>query len=542
MSVMKEIKKQIDSQTRPNIGQVKVEAQSSIFSEEGGSNWDIGRTGEPPIVMWNKTSYSMDRGADFILTPEAFNAPASQISNQMVPTITGNFRETNTIPLYNCRYSGWAGITGGGTVSLSIRTGNSSVSVWIDGEIIFSRAIDLFTEVIVNFNVGDTSLIQIFWYSYVENNSIAIVGDLSHQISSWATSDSTPFFRPVEWYAEDPITSDAMWQFSLDNFIKLKWWFNLVEEVEENEMGDFTYEAIADLGGFGVWSIDFQEVGEMDVIDGDTIAISGYFPSVTYLRIPSIFGGDYNDEGRVLEVEYIDSYNSESNISYLIVTAHGLLDSDDSRIIEIGTMRNVAEIAFSTLGGSITDIFETVERGLIRGERYYYLIDTFDSSPSKNRGGITEAYETIIAGDYTAPTPVTNLTGTRVSTDSVEIAWDDIDRYEIERFNIYSDANSPDYATTYIESDFFALTDSSALEAAWISSSGQVLISIEMDVDGSKYVRKISDAPGGSTFTLETSVPHTSGNAVVRFVSLVGTHINSPVPPRPILPPIEITQ
>ena len=56
---------------------------------------------------------------------------------------------------------------------------------------------------------------------------------------------------------------------------------------------------------------DFEMVFVERVIDGDTIAISGYFPSVSYLRIPSIFGGDYDAEGRVLEVEYIDSWNPE---------------------------------------------------------------------------------------------------------------------------------------------------------------------------------------------------------------------------------------
>ena len=532
---MKEIKKQIDNQTRSKVGSVKVESQSSLFSEETGTNWNIGRTGEPPLVIWNKTSYSMDRGTIFNLTPEAFNAPASQISNQMVPTITGNFRETNTIPLYNCRYSGWAGVTGGGTVSLSVRTGNSNVSIWVDGIMVAEVYSETFNPVNVELSISDLSLIQIFWYSYVANNSISIVGDLSHQLSVWNTSDSTPFFRTVEWYTEDPITSDAAWNFALDNYIRVKWWFNIVEDVEETEGPDisaYEYTDVADLGGFGIWGIDFQEAGAVDIIDGDTIAISGYFPSISYLRIPSIVGGIYDAEGRILEVEYIDSYNAESNISYLIVTAHGLNDTDDGRIIEVGILRNVAEIAFSTLNSAVTDVFETVERGLIRGQRYYYLIDTYDSSPSKNRGGMTETYQTIIAGDYSAPGPVAGLTGTRIDGDSVEITWNGENPFDIASWNVYTDANSLDYQALLIEADFFALTDYTALEEAWLASDGQVLISVEI-TGGGKYIRRIADAPGGGLFNFQTSIPEAgAGSGIIRFVEIVST-INQIIPTVP---------
>ena len=547
MSVMKEIKKQIDSQTRTKIGSVKLQTQSSLFSEEGATNWNIGRTGEPPIVIWNKTSYSMDRGVGFPLNPQSFNNPASQISNQLIPTITGNFRETNTIPLYNCRYSGWAGISGGGTVSLQVRTGNSNVSIWIDNQEFMSRYITTFEPIEVEFNIGDLTLIEIFWYSYTENNSISVVGNLSHQISSWATTDSSPFFRPVEWYTEDPITSDAMWQFGLDNYIGLKWWFNIAEEVEEDPVTDpvtgdppiqdqpFTYEGIADLGGFGVWSIDFQEAGPLDYIDGDTISVSGYYPSATYIRIPTIVGDNGEVEGKVWEVEYLESFNRETNISTFFITAHGIGILDEGRVVEVGTMRNVAEVAFSTLGGVVTDVFETVENGLIRGERYYYLIDTFDSSSNKNRGGMTATYQTIIAGDYTAPVPVTSLTGVRNSVSSITLNWDDSNQYVIKRFNIYSDANSADFTALEIARDYFYISSYTALEAAWIASNGEMLISVE-DVSGSnKYIRKVSYTSGGM-FAFVTQIPEMTGSAIIRILSLIDTVNNAP-PRLPIVKP-----
>jgi len=529
MSIMREIKKQIDTQTRPKVGAVKIESQSSLFSEETGTNWNIGRTGEPPLVIWNKTSYSMDRGTIFNLTPDAFNAPASQISNQSVPTITGNFRETNTIPLYNCRYSGWAGINGGGTVSLSVRTGNSNVSIWVDGVAVSETYSETFNPVNIEISISDLSLIQIFWYSYVANNSISIVGDLSHQIDIWNTSDSTPFFRTIEWYTEDPITSDAAWNFGLDNYVGLKWWFNVVEEVEESETPNILeFSEVTDLGGFGIWAIDFQEAGEMDVIDGDTIAVPGYFPSVSYLRIPSIFGGDYTAEGRILEVEYISEYNQESDISYLIVTAHGLLTTaDDGRLIEVGVLRNVAEVAFSALNSAVTDVFETVERGLIRGDRYYYLVDTYDTSPGKNRGGMTETYQTIIAGDYVAPEPVVNLSGIRVDAGSVELTWGDESPYEIASWQTYGDANSLDYEVTYIESDFFSLTEYDPFYQRLVEIGIDTLISVEHN--SIKYVRKLSTIEGG-TFTFETPVPDSvTAPATIRIMELVNTYNNRPI-------------
>ena len=535
MSIMREIKKQINTQTRPNVGAVKVESQSSLFSEETGTNWDIGRTGEPPIVVWNKTSYSMDRSTIFNLTPDAFNAPASQISNQSVPTITGNFRETNTVPFYNCRYSGWAGINGGGTVSLSIRTGNSNVSVWVDGVPVSETYSATFNPVHIELSISDLSLIQIFWYSYVSDNSISIVGDLSYQIDVWNTSDSSPYFRTVQWYTEDPITSDAAWNFGLDNYVGLKWWFSLVEEVEgEDDPNILGYSDVSDLGGFGIWAIDFQEAGEMDVIDGDTIAIPGYFPSVSYLRIPSIFGGDYDAEGRVLEVEYISEYNQESDISYLIVTAHGLLlNADDGRIIEVGVLRNVSEIAFSALNSAVTDVFETSERGLIRGTRYYYLVDTYDTSPGRNRGGITETYQTIIAGDFVAPAPVTGLIGTRVDASSIEITWDDASPYDIASWDIYSDASSLDYQATYIEQDFFTLTDYESFNQRLTEVGQDVPVSIEYD--GVKYVRKLSTVEGG-TFIFETALPsNVTTPSTIIIVEQVAAYSNRAITRPPIV-------
>ena len=44
MSIVREIKKQIDRQTRPSVGAVKVTSESSLYSDENSPTWDIGRT------------------------------------------------------------------------------------------------------------------------------------------------------------------------------------------------------------------------------------------------------------------------------------------------------------------------------------------------------------------------------------------------------------------------------------------------------------------------------------------------------------------
>jgi len=563
MSVVREIKKQIDRQTREKVGNVKVQAQSSIFSEETGSTWNIGRTGEPPVVIWLKTSYSMDRGSTFELTPEAFNAPFSQYSTQMVPTITGNFRETNTIPYYNCRYSGWAGIIGGGTASLSIRTGNSNVSVYVDNIQVFNAELETFTPIDIEFAISDNSYIEIFWYSYLENNSIAVIGDLSYQLSSWNTADSTPFFKTIEWYDDGnpatnnpPISTNASWNYGLDNYITLRWWLNLAEDLENNP--DITIQSITqDIGGFGIWSIDFLEVGELDVIDGDTIVVPGYQPSIAYIRIPSLGGVSYidangdtitpDDEGRVIPIEYIQNYNRDDDLSTLISTSHMLTDADDGRIVEIGIMRNVADMVFSSLSSLITDVFSTAEHNLIRGQRYYYLIDTFDSSPSKNRGGMTEEYQTIVAGDYTAPESVSGLIGTRNSATSVTVTWDDMDQFEVERYYIYTDAYSKDYAVSYLEQDFGVVDDYADLQAIWLEASGYPndnvanALTISIEAGSVKYIRKVSTMEGG-VVSFNESIPSTATTGTIRVVTQVGSYNNSPVntPPTP-RPPREIT-
>jgi len=413
--------------------------------------------------------------------------------------------------------------------------------VFIDNSQVLYRELIDFEVLDVNFNISYLSLIQIYWYSPTENNAISLLGNLSYQITTWNTSDSTPFFRTVEWYTEDPITTDASWNFGLDNFVGLKWWFNLVEDVDGDGVPDEEVTNVTDFGGFGIWGIDFQEVGEMDVIDGDTIAIPGYHPSVTYLRIPSISGGDYDAEGRVLEVEYIDSWNPDSNISYLIVTAHGLeLNADDGRIVETGVLRNVAEVPFSTLNSAITDVFETVERGLIRGQRYYYLVDTYDTSPGRNRGGMTETYQTIIAGDYVNPDPVQGLVGTRVDSSTVELTWEDHEGpYNVASWNVYSDAISADYPIIYMETDFIALSDYTAVEMAFNASGGQLLVSIENSV-GAKNIRRFSSSSGGGVFMLSEPLPYIDYSGTLRMVAIVSTFSNRILPRPPIIRPPDI--
>jgi hypothetical protein len=543
MSIKKEIKKQIDSQTREKIGNVKIKSESSYFAEEAVPDWAIGRTGESPVVIWSKTSYSLDRGSIFQLNPNTFNDSFVQKSTQFISTKSGNVVDNSYVPYYNVQYSGWAGIKGGGTVSLSIRTANSSVSVWIDGEQIYVSDVYEFKETNVTFNIATRSLVQIFWYSVAQNNSFTITGDFAKYLSYWETVDLSPFAKQVEWYPENPITSDSTFTTFAQEYIKLRWWFGedtsegseeLPGGIEEEGL-DNTYNVMGndqDVGGFGVWSINFQDAAEIDVLDENTISIYGYYPNLKYIRLQVI-----NSPGVVYKVDYVEGFTASNNRSNIVISEHGLTDDDDGRIAEVGIMRHVIDIPMSTFTSVTSDIYETMDMAITRGTTYYYLVDTFDTSSNKNRGGITSTYQSIVAGDFTAPNPVTGLTATRNSFDSVTVRWDDPYSLDVKNHIIYTDTYSSDFTviegTTRTCNLEFGIQD---FQEMLEKIPGGVLISIELVSGGNiKYVRYVTQITG-SILTFNEAIPSkVEDGDIVRFLSVVdGTYkstISFPTPP-----------
>lgn len=543
MSLQKEIKKQINSQTREKVGNIKITNEGTQFIGEPTPPWAIGRSGQYPMITWNKTSYNQDRGANINLTPYIFNNLFSMPSYQLITAPTGNFVDKSNNLYYNARFSGWAGIKGGGSIRIGMRTANSNVSVWVDGEKKFAALFEDQNETYVTVNIATKSLVEIFWYSPSAENYLTIVGDIGKDLSYWETSDNTPYARTVEWYIDDPITSDSAYMGGTPmEYVQLRWWFgeDSSEGTEElpggvelvplesfNVLGNDL-----DVGGFGIWTINFQDSGEIDVIDENTIVFYGNYPNLKYVRIKPASG---TGVGEVLEVQYTETYDPITNMTTLVSEAHGLTDADDGRVIEIGILKKVQDVPMSNFTGALSDVYETMDTNILRGERYYYLIDTYDTSTNRNRGGMTATYQTIIAGDFTAPPIVQNLTATRNAVDSVTLQWDDVDARLVKQWNVYTDAYSADYTITGGTTRFVNLgADISVFETALRNRPEGVLVSIEV-ASGVKYVRYVIMIEAGR-LVLDQDLPESvANNDTIRVMAGAGGTNNSsitiPTPP-----------
>ena len=551
MSFQKEIKKQINSQTREKVGNIKIESEGTQFIGDATPPWSLGRPGQSPMITWNKTSYNQNRGADVNLTPVIFNNQFSMPSYQLITAPTGNFVDKSTDAYYNARFSGWAGIKGGGTTRIGIRTADSNVSVWVDGEKKFAALMEDFHETYVTVNIATKSLVEIFWYSPTTENYLTVVGDIGKDLSYWETSDNSPYVKPVEWYTDDPITSDSSWMGgAAREYVKLKWWFG-EEESEGSEevlggvepfggsIGDDSYGSNQDVGGFGIWTILFQEAGEIDVLDDNTLTLYGNYPNLKYARIKPInlTGNELisPSDDLVIEVQYTESYNPTTNMTTIVSEAHGLTDDDDGRVLEVGILRRIQDVPMSNYSGSLSDIYETSDLDIVRGERYYYLVDTYDTSPNKNRGGMTETYQTIIAGDFTAPAIVQNLTATRNAYDSVTLEWDDVSPNMVKQWNVYTDVYSADYTITGGSLTYCSMSSNlDVFETALQNNPGGFLVSIEVS-SGTKYVRYITVITGSMLYFNIALPETTANNDTLRFLHIVGgantSSITIPTPP-----------
>jgi hypothetical protein len=488
----------------------------------------------------------MNRGSAFDLTPDSFNDPTAQKSTQIITTMTGNLIDTAPYEYYNACYSGWAGIKGGGEVSLTIRSGASNVSIWVDDDQVFTSLMTDFNEVSVGLTILTRSYIQIFWYSPVSDNTFSITGDIAFYLSMWETSDNSPFARQVEWYTETPITSDSIVSLYPREYVKLRWWFgeDTSEESEtipggvEPDAGGVPSEGSAmmggdfDIGGFGIWTINFQNIGEIDVLDENTISVYGYYPNMKYFRI---LGTE-----TIYKVEYVSGFHSVTSSTNIVITAHGLTDDDDGAIAEAGIIKHIQDVPISTFTSNTSDIYEAYDFDIVRGTRYYYLVDTFDSSPNKNRGGITETYQTIIAGDFTAPAIVTNVSSIRNAYDSVTVSWDDQNPLDIRQWNVYSDVYSTDYTLVGGHEDVLFIATQTTEFIVYFSTHPNCLVSIELN-SGAKYVRRVSRILGASIY-LNIPLPESpSAGDVLRIMSIVSSLQNGnyiTIDP-PVTPPIE---
>lgn len=499
-----EIKKQINRQTREDVGSMKIETVSSTFVQlpvPGGLGVD-------PIIIWDKVSYSRNRGTLFLLDPVSFNDPLASKSTQMIYTNVGNFTDRARAAYSNVRYSGWAGINGGGTVSFRV-VAEGSITVYINQEIIYSSGDSSAESVDLTVSIDSRSFIQIYWYAENEGATFDLSGNISRYLTLWEQSDVTPFWDTVEWYPEDPV---SIAQYGGGGVIPtavvtLKWWFG-EEEVEQVEATPLN----TDLGGFGLWQIEFQEIGEIDVI-GDSISVPGYYPNAKYLRINDI----------IYKPQYVSSANTDSTV--FVFEAHGLTDADDGTVVELGVLKLIKNMPISEFSLR-SDVYEANDADITWGETYYYLIDCYDTSPNMNRGGVTETLQTVTAGDVTAPPFPTNLTGVRNATDSVTLSWDQEDLTDIDHWVVYSDAESSDYTPLEGELNYIIMPDINSFITAMAENPNGFLISIEL-TSGDKWVRLVTSIEG-SILYLSEDLPAPITSETVRFVTLMASVANTP--------------
>ena len=375
--MIKEIKKQINRQTRPKVGNVKIDTQSSVFREKP---IDKDENLTVPVIIWDKTYYNKNRNEPcmyFDLNPTSFNSDLVNKSYTTISTLNGSFRDAS-IEYGNVRYSGWAGIQGGGVISFKIIAAACSVSIWVDGNEIISGSNDMsFMTSDINLYISDKSFIQIFWYSETADNTFQIVGDIAKSLHLWEQSDVTPFMYDVEWYTPNPIESGTSYFPLAQDYIVLRWWFGGIEYNDDETQWEDLNKEFQDLGGFGIYSIDFTEIGTCvleSVIGGfprTKIKVYGNHTTVKYIRTAS---------GNVVEPRYSVFAVSESTTWFYVSPADALLFST-GEIVEKGQSRHLRDIPYVRgTGNPLTTVFSVVDNDVEWNQTYYYVIDPGDGS------------------------------------------------------------------------------------------------------------------------------------------------------------------
>ena len=297
--------------------------------------------------------------------------------------------------------------------------------------------------------------------------------------------------------------------------VTLRWWFG-----EDIEVVDAVFSN-TDLGGFGLWNIEFQEIGEIDVI-GDSISVPGYYPNARYLKINDV----------VYKPLYVLSASIDTNTTVFTFETHGLTDDNDGDVVEIGVLKLIRNIPIAEFSLR-SDIYETNDADITWGETYYYLIDCYDSSPNRNRGGLTEVVQMVTAGDVIAPPIPTNLTGVRNSIDSVTVSWDQENLMDVDHWVVYSDAGSAEYTPVEGELDYIIISNIDPFLTALADSPAGFLISIELAAGG-KWVRLVTSVEGSLLYLSENLPTFLLATETIRFMTLLVSMPNIPIGiPRP---------
>lgn len=493
--MIKQIKEQIDRQTRPKIGNVNIETTGSTFKTRPDGVVSFTK----PVITWDRVWYTKNRGSYANMTPDVFNNVAVQKSTQIITTVDGNFKDSSSTAYYNARYSGWTGKRGGGRVTFRIIASTASVSVWVDNKEVLSSGDSAFQTTDINIYISDKSFIQIFFYSETANNQFTITGNMIDGIDQWAQGDVTPFLMPVVWYPDDPLISNSLWQNGWKEYNKLKWWFGQEWEIELLSP-QRTATTGSDFGGFGIWNIEFLDIGKVEVLSEDWLLVDGFYLNIKYWRI----------DGIIIE----STFNTDRlNRTHIYSPGHGLTWGNDDYIIEAGTIKHIFDMPIDSFTDLRSGIFETYDMNIERGKTYYYLIDTYDTSANKNRGTMTGTYQTIVAGDVTPPNHATNVVGYFSTYDSITVEYDLSTSEDAIEHNIWTDIGTTSKTIT-----------GGTYEYCFIDSEYAFNVGdpISIEYNSIKYTRRIEDISPGlvNTYTRKGGTLQPIGGKILYDTSL----------------------
>jgi len=262
----------------------------------------------------------------------------------------------------------------------------------------------------------------------------------------------------------------------------------------------------------------------MDVM-GDGISVPGYYPNARYLRI--------ND---IIYKPLYTIANIGTNLTVFVFEAHGLTDDDDGRIVEVGTMKLLRDLPIAEIDGGKLSVWEMNDADVTWGITYYYLVDSYDASSNRNRGGLTETIQMVTAGDVVPPPLPYNLTGTRTATDAVTLEWDQDSLGDVDHWAVYTDFDSTDALGIIgsLGSGSVETFGAYFLWEAFQTSPDGFLVTVENNSTNEKVARWVESVAGAMIVFTEL-LPWSNGTSVtVRFLNIwIGASNNEPVIPKP---------
>lgn len=487
------IKKHIDRQTRELVGNVRVDSKSSKYVEKPV---DIPEEKIVP-VSWDCSYFYKNRGDYFDLDQESFRGSIYGIKRSTIQTELGNFSFSPKENYINARFSCMLGRSGGGLVRFKIKARQSSIAIYVDGNEVYGSGDLPYTNTSINIAVGEKSLVQIYWYcSTTGNNVFSLEGDISKQIDFWEQSDNTPVHGGIVWDSNNPIsTGVSIRGGEIYPYVNLN--VNIMALSTRLPLG---------LDAIGIYNLIFQEIGEAKYISSEYVEVLGTHDPDGYIKVSS----------SVYKIEKAEPFydnNGSLEPRTKIYTEESVTEREGVSVY-VGILEHKGDAVPTKKGKRIipmreNDIavwsFTVTDYDVENGEDYYYLLDTVDNSLNFNRGSMTNTYQTITAGDSTAPAVPTITSAVRSGYDTITIRIAEPTDDDIKEYHVWeSFSHGTDYTINHAGYKRLELSSSTGLavgDPVALSSTGNTT-----------EVRQISSIRDNNVILeTETSSVHSGG-------------------------------